>query len=150
MQMLSSGQIINHISNIIHEETQLHRHSIDLTVTDIKRPAKVAALDFGGSEFEPMGTETIRAVKRNPDDNYGWWSLQAGLYQAKFNELLSLSDDTAALLSLHSHASAGGIVSSSRIITDNKSTLSLNFQVPKCGCNVKENARIATLVLLQP
>ncbi|MBN2730959.1 MAG: hypothetical protein JXR26_00890 [Balneolaceae bacterium] len=150
MQMLSSDQIIDHISNIIHEETQLHRRSIDLTVADIKRPAKVGALDFGGSEFKPMGTETIEAVKQNSDDDYGWWRLQAGMYQAEFNESLSLGDDTVALLSLHAHASAAGIVSSARIINDNEQSLNLNFQVPKCGCNVKENARFATLVLLQP
>ena len=147
MQLLSSDNILSHVNNVIHEGTQLHEQCIDLTVEAIYRPVRVGALDFGGSEFEPVGTETIQAIKQNNDDDYGWWNLQPGSYQAVFNEEITLNEDALAIISPHSHAVQAGITGSTLAISKGDKQI-LNFQVPQCGCNIKENARIATLYIM--
>lgn len=115
---------------------------------DILRPVRAPSLDFGGSEFNPAGMETMQAIKQNKEDNYGWWNLQRGFYQAYFNELISLTTGMIALISLHEHAIQAGILGNSSVLTSRKSSVRLNFHVPDCGCNLKENARLATAVLM--
>jgi deoxycytidine triphosphate deaminase len=148
MQLLSSGTIPDHIKNIIHEDTQLHSQRIDLTVKSIQRTAKAGSLDFGGSEFEAAGMETIPAAKRNADDDYGWWKLDAGIYRAQFNEELSMPDNVAAIITPHDHAQDAALLAGTDIVAESGS-IGMLFQVPGCGCNIKENARIATALLFK-
>lgn len=149
MHIFTPDQLRKHINPILHADTQLHSSGIDLTVKTIGRPVRVGALDFGGSEFEPAGMETQRAFKQNEDDSYGWWNLQPGFYQAEFNEqIIYTDDDVLAIITLHDHAIAAGLTGGSGVITGSSGPLKMNFQVPDCGCNIKENARLATAVLM--
>ena len=148
MQILPSDQLRKYINPILHADTQLHETHLDLTVKAINHPVRVGALDFGGSEFEAAGMETQRAFKQHNDDSYAWWNLQPGLYQAEFNEEISQSgNDLLAFISLHEHAIEAGLSSGSCMTKYGNGSLKLNFQVPNCGCNIKENARLATLRL---
>lgn len=147
MNILSSAQILERISNIIHEDTQLHQSGIDLTVNAIERFTQRGSLDFGGSEFEPAGTESIKPKKKNEEDDYGWWFLETGTYKAKFNEEISLDDDICALITLHDHARKAGLLANTNII-ESSGKLSMVFEVPSIGCNIKENARLAILYLI--
>ena len=148
MNLVLSDDILAHTDNILHADTQLHTQTIDLTVASINRPIRTAALDFGGGEFEPAGMEELPPVKRNSDDDYGWWNLQEGSYQAKCNELFSLGSHSIAIVSLHQHMIKAGLIGSSGIITEDQTPI-INFSVPNCGCNIKENARIATACLIE-
>lgn len=148
MNLLSSDQILRQIKNIIHKDTQLHENSIDLTVDSIHQFTGAGSLDFGGSELKPAKTERIKAKKKSPDDDYGWWNLKAGTYKAEFNEAITLNVNTRALITLHEHARQAGILANMQLI-QKSGRLSVVFEVLNIGCNIKENARMATLHLIQ-
>ena len=143
MKLLTSKYLSNHITNIIHAETQQHEQCIDLTVDSIKKLTRPGSLDFGGSEFEPAGMEAIQPKKRNEDDDYGWWELESGSYRVLCNEKLSMSDGMLLLIVPHKHAQKAGIIINTQTV-QSSGTISLTVQVPEAGVNIKENARVAT------
>jgi len=103
MILLQSDELGNHLQSIIHRDTQQHQSHFDLTVDKIHRFTKAGSLDFGGSEFEPAGKELVDPQKNDGDD-YGWWHLTGGTYQATMNEQIKETEDTTALLAPHEHA----------------------------------------------
>jgi hypothetical protein len=149
MFFLKSSELRNHVNSIIHEETQQHNTHFDLTVNSIHKYTKAGSLDFGGSEFKAAEKELITPQK-NQGDDYGWWNLPQGHYQATMNETIQEAEDTVALVGLHAHARAAGIISNaSMLATEERGTpITLNFTTPGPGCNIKENARFAVLYLL--
>lgn len=138
------------ISNVIHADTQEHEDHFDLTVNEIHTMKGPGSLDFGGSEFEAAQHERITPKRMNPEDSYGWWELEQGQYKVIFNEGLT-DQEYSAVISAHDHARAAGLISSTVIISPDEDTnqLSLNIAVPEGGCNIKENARIATLRMVR-
>lgn len=150
MFLLDSNEVLEHLSNIIHKDTQQHKRSVDLTVSQIHQFTKAGSLDFGGSEFEAAKSKVIDPVKQSKNDDYGWWILKEGSHKAVFNESLQKIEDSLIAIAPHSHALDAGLVANTQLfsIDDNAGTLSMNFHVPKNGCNIKENARFATLYIL--
>lgn len=150
MFLLQSDELLEHTSDIIHKDTQHHKFSIDLTVSQVQRFTSAGSLDFGGSEFKGATTQVIDPEKRNAGDDYGWWELDGGSYRAVFNEKLQNHKDTLSVVSPHEHASEAGVIISTNLITDETEAgeLAVNFQVPHAGLNIKENARFATLHIL--
>ncbi len=149
MFFLKSDEFQKHIQSIIHKETQQHETHLDLTVDSIHKFANAGSLDFGGSEFEAAEKELINPQK-NQGDDYGWWNLPKGHYQATMNETVKEVDDTIAFISLHSHARKAGVIANSSMFSNQQkgNPISLNFFAPDPGCNIKENARFAVLYLL--
>ncbi|MDX1642604.1 MAG: hypothetical protein R3220_12950 [Balneolaceae bacterium] len=150
MKLLGSEEILEHTSDIIHEDTQLHDQHIDLTVAEVHQLSQAGSLDFGGSEFTPAGTEPIKPEKRNPNDKYGWWDLKIDTYKAIFNESIEVPENSIAVITPHIHAEKAGIIINTLFISpeDNLDGLGMYFHVPVAGCKIKENARIATLRFL--
>ncbi|MDR9418680.1 hypothetical protein [Gracilimonas sp.] len=151
MLLLKSDNILEHLSNLIHKDTQQNDSQIDLTVNEIHQITKAGSLDFGGSEFEPVQSVLLKPEKQNPEDDYGWWKLSKGTYRAFFNETLDNPKDITSLISLHDHAQDAGLISSTVMITEpgKVGRISMNFHVPEAGCNIKENARLAMLHMLK-
>lgn len=147
MNLLNASQITNQIENIIHQDTQLNENSIDLTVDEIHKLTEAGSLDFGGSEFNPAQTQIVNHQKEDEDDDYGWWKLEKGRYKCLCNETISL-EDSLAFLTLHEHAKKAGLMANTSLIPEKIEELSFNFDVPEIGCNIKENARIATVFLI--
>lgn len=147
MILLQSDELHEHAEGIIHEETQQHQYSLDLTVDSILSFQQGGALDFGGSEFKPAVTKVLDPKKRQPEDDYGWWELDRGTYRLRFNEALKNSSGTFALISAHTHASQVGLQIQTNTFTEENvsQTLAVNITVPSVGCSIKENARLATL-----
>ncbi|TYP95127.1 hypothetical protein LX73_0422 [Fodinibius salinus] len=150
MHFITSDELTKYIDSFIHQDTQQHEDHFDLTVSSISVLTQKGALDFGGSEFEAAQEETIIPQKRNDDDDYGWWELSEGMYNAVMNEELNTSKQAAPLLSLHPHARKAGLIANTSIIKNNSANkrIEITFKVPKSGCSIKENARLATLYLL--
>jgi hypothetical protein len=150
MILLNSEELINHIGSIIHRDTQQHDNHFDLTVSEIHQFTEAGSLDFGGSEFQAAEQRLISPQKKNEGDDYGWWHLSKGVYQATMNEEITKFEDTIALLAPHNHAQKAGIISNTHILYNKEEgqQLTLNFRVPKAGCNIKENARFAVLYIL--
>lgn len=149
MLLLQSEELGNHLKSIIHRETQLHQNHFDLTVDTIHSFTGAGSLDFGGSEFEAAETEIIESKKKVGDD-YGWWHLSGGVYQATMNEIVKEFEDTIAIISPHEHALKAGINLTTTLLSSEEEgqKVKINFTVPSAGCNIKENARFAALYLL--
>ncbi len=147
MHLLSSNQIPDYVTNLVHQETQLHAKRIDLTAHSIFRYARTGSLDFGGDEFEPADTQKIEAKKNDPDDEYGWWKFESGYYKAIFNEKIRLDEDMAAIIALHDHARQAGLLSGTSLLMKGDTSI-LTFEISVMGCKIKENARIATASLM--
>lgn len=150
MILLQSDELTNHIGSIIHQDTQQHDNHFDLTVDTIHQFTEGGSLDFGGSEFQPAEKRLIDPQKKNADDDYGWWHLRKGTYQATMNETIKEFEDTIALLTPHPHAQQAGIVANTNILSSAQEdqAVTINFYVPEAGCNIKENARFLVLYLL--
>lgn len=150
MKLLQPEELTDHVSDIIHEGTQLHDNHIDLTISEVHRLTETGTLDFGGSEFRPARTEPIQPEKQNAEDDYGWWKLKEGTYQVIFNESIDNPDNSVIFIAPHIHAVEAGILINSQILLPdhNLDRIALNFQVPVVGCNIKENARFASLYIL--
>lgn len=150
MQLLQTSEFFDSISNIIHKDTQQHEDHLDLTVSEIHEYRRAGDLDFGGSEFKPATTELVKPEKNDPEDDYGWWKLKGGIYKAVFNEKMNETDHFITVISLHEHAQKAGIICDRGFgSTQDNGQLSFNFFVPKLGCNIKENARMASLYVLK-
>ncbi|SMO91605.1 hypothetical protein [Gracilimonas mengyeensis] len=151
MSLLPSKEILKHLSDIIHADTQQHEFNIDLTVSEVHLITGSGSLDFGGSEFHAAESVPVKPEKENPDDDYGWWKLKKGTHRLLFNESLEEIPNGIALISPHSHAQQAGLITNSRIITASEDTdqLFMNIVVPEAGCRIKENARIASLIILE-
>lgn len=150
MALLQSTELIKHIDNLIHQETQQQRYCIDLTVTEIHAFTERGSLDFGGGEFKPASTKKIEPEKKSASDDYGWWFLKKGTYRAICNESYKPLDNAATFVIPHKHASdAGTVVNTIIANTDQVSDpINLLIRVPEVGCDIKENARLASAYLL--
>lgn len=150
MILLQSDELINHLGSIIHQDTQQHTNHFDLTVSKIHQFTEAGSLDFGGSEFQSAETRLIEPQKKSEEDDYGWWHLSKGMYQATMNEEIKEFEDTIALLAPHNHTQKAGVISNTHILSNEEEgdIVTVNFRVPKAGCNIKENARFAVLYLL--
>lgn len=128
-------------------QSQKHATHIDLTIDKIYRFTKPATLDFGGSEFKSADRQAIQAEKKQAGDDYGWWQLSQGHYQASMNETLKKTEEVYALLTPHHHTQRAGIITNTGFLsgTGADHSIVLNFQVPDMGCRIKENARFAKL-----
>lgn len=149
MNILQSDELSDHLKSIIHKDTQQHDNHFDLTVAEIHQFTEAGSLDFGGSEFQPAQKRILEPQKKNEDDDYGWWHLRRGSYQATMNEQTKDFGDSIALLVPHSHAQQAGIIANTNILSDSEEKkVTMNFRVPEAGCNIKENARFAVLYML--
>ncbi|MDZ7660281.1 hypothetical protein [Fodinibius sp.] len=149
MFFLKSDELQDHVQSIIHKDTQQHKTHFDLTVDSIHKFTKAGSLDFGGSEFEAADKKMINPQK-NQGEDYGWWNLPQGHYQATMNESIKEVEDTMAFINLHPHAREAGIVANTSMMPNqhNGNLITVNFFAPDPGCNIKENARFAVLYLL--
>jgi hypothetical protein len=149
MFFLKSDELRNHVQSIIHKDTQQHDTHFDLTVDTVHKFTKAGSLDFGGSEFEAAEKELLEPQK-NQGDDYGWWNLSRGHYQATMNETIKEVEDVIAFINLHQHARKAGIVANTTMISNHQKgdPIAFNFFTPDPGCNIKENARFAVLYLL--
>lgn len=149
MKLIQKNKQSQYLKNIIHQDTQEHVHFFDLTVSKVYRFTEPASLDFGGSEFTPAGRDELIPDKKHEEDEYGWWHLSEGLYQAHMNESLTNLEDITCSLTPHKHTQKAGIVLNSGFLPDINAgdALLINFHVPEAGCSIKENARFASLQL---
>lgn len=78
------------VGDYVHLETQLQPNGFDVTVDEIHEFRDSGQLDFSNSEREIPETEKIEPVKRDPEDEYGWWDLEPGVYKVVMNEKVDI------------------------------------------------------------
>lgn len=146
MPLSTSNRLLESIENLVHQDTQLQTHCLDLTADEVYEINESGSLDFGGSEFEPANTAKIDPVKKNENDSYGWWNLAGGTFIITTNERLGEIENESMIISPHPHAIAAGLMINSFVVHPDmiNSPLSIPMIVPGVGVRIKENARIAS------
>ena len=136
-------QLTAFVDGIVHEPTQTEGRGLDLTVAAVHRVAEPGRVDFGGGELEAAELEPVETELRNPDDDYGWWNLEAGRYLLEYNESLSPPEDVAFRLQTREALLARG-ASHPTLYVDALNPVPLS--VGGAGLRLKENARVSTLL----
>jgi len=133
--------LTDHLTGIVHEETQTEGRGVDLTVDAVHALTAPGAIDFGGGELEAAETTPLETVKNDPDDDYGWWTLSPGTYLVEYNESLT-GDDPLVLQPRDALVERGAGHPTLHVAELPRVPLS----VPEAGLHLKENARVSTLV----
>lgn len=141
--MTEEHSLADVIDNLVHPQTQIHDHGIDLTVGAIYSVGEPGRLDFGGDELEDATLDPLETVPRNPDDEYEWWDLEGGQYVIQHNEFLSEPPDRLIVQPRNELLARGG--SHPTVFVYDYLPL-LPLFVPSGGLSIKENARISTLL----
>jgi hypothetical protein len=129
------------VDDIVHEETQSTDESFDLTVASVYVVKEAGRVDFGGGELEDAELAPVETKKRNPDDDYGWWKLDAGTYVVEHNETLSAEEPVTV------RTRTALLESGAYHPTVNVTEIPLlPLTVGGDGLRIKENARISTVV----
>jgi len=129
------------VTDIVHEPTQAHDGGFDLTAAEVYEVVEAGCIDFGGGELEAAETVPHRSEKRNPDDDYEWWSLSAGQYLVEFNE--SLTGEATVTLQPRTELLERGASHPTRHVS---SLSRVPLSVGGAGLRLKENARVSTIV----
>jgi hypothetical protein len=140
--------VIDTVTDVLHDDTQAHNWRIDLTADSIYTMTEGGSLDFGGSEYEQAGYEEIQPEKKNPDDDYGWWHLDEGTYRVEYNEGIDLDDDQLALVTSHQRLLMAGGHHSAQLIASDCDELHMQLHVGDGGLHIKENARLSSLFVM--
>lgn len=131
--------LVDRIDGLLHEPTQVRDDgAVDLTVSSVSRIAEAGRVDFGGGELEPARTEPVATTVRNPDDDYGWWHLDAGHYLIEYNE--SLAGSEPVRVQPRSAVRERGAFHPSLEVAE---LGSMPFVVGGSGLRLKENARVS-------
>ena len=129
------------VEGIVHEETQVRRRGIDLTVAEVLEVDFPGRVDFGGEELEPAECSAHERVWRDEADDYQWWNLEGGQYLIEFNEFRS--GEVPALLQPRTALLERGAAHPTVAVGE---LGPVPLSVPAAGIRLKENARVSTLV----
>lgn len=134
------------VAGIVHEPTQTEGRGLDLTVADIHAVARPGRVDFGGGELETAETVPHDTEKRNADDDYGWWNLDAGQYLLEYNESLTAEDMVVTVQTRTELLERGAFHPTLQVTGLPRVPLSVGGE----GIRIKENARVSTIVGAEP
>ncbi|QGA80079.1 deoxyuridine 5'-triphosphate nucleotidohydrolase [Candidatus Nanohalobium constans] len=81
------------INNFIDLENQLQPAGFDVTAAEVHRFEEAGQLDFSNSEREIPDTEEVKPVKKDEEDDYGWWNLEPGAYKVVMNERVDIPEN---------------------------------------------------------
>jgi len=138
------------IEDYINLDKQLTPNGFDLTISKLFKFTASGALDFSNQERVIPETPEILPQKINPEDKFGWWQLEPGLYKVRTNETVNLPNNLIALaFTRTSLLRMGGFTQHG--VWDagfqGKGEFILAIE-NKAGARIKENARVAQLVFL--
>ena len=146
MELLGGEAIAAALSGLVYEKKQLGEFSLDLTVREVRRFIDHGSVDFGGSEIQAAPTEPLPPLKRSPTDKYGWWDLHRGFYQVVFNEKPASENDLFGLILPARRLTDAGAYHAPAFI-NGPEIPPVILVAGDSGVNIKENARISTLII---
>ncbi|MFD1642017.1 dCTP deaminase [Halohasta litorea] len=134
------------VEDLVYEPTQTEGRGLDLTVDSISRVVEPGRVDFGGGELDAAETEPIDTEKRDPEDDYGWWELAEGTYLIEYNETLSIPADVSLVVQTRDAVRARGAFHPTLHLGASETLGPVPLTVSQGGINIKENARLSTLL----
>jgi len=148
MELVKGSELVNLCKNVVYAGKQTKPHSIDLTVKKVYQIESKGSLDFGGSEYKASEAAKIKPVKKNPEDEYGWWDLKHGSYLITLNETIE-EIEGVGFISPHPRLLKAGAFHPTLITLEWKSDYVLVLNVPANGLSLKENSRVSKLLVLK-
>jgi len=136
-----------HIQKLISAKKQIGNMAVDLTLGRLFKIKRGGWVDFGGSEWQEASVNPVPTVKMHPQDVYGWWELSPDLYLCQFNETLRLGEKQIGFLQPHPRLVQSGATLGSRWVKSIDDSLRVILLIPRAGIRLKENARIAQLLV---
>ena len=134
------------VDSILHEPTQTEGRGLDLTAAAVDEVTQPGRVDFGGGELEPATVEAHPTRKRDGDDDYAWWHLDAGQYLLEYNESVAVGD-LELTIQARDELRARGASHPTLVVTDLDR---VPLSVGGAGLLLKENARVSTVVGAEP
>jgi len=134
------------VDDLVYEPTQTEGRGLDLTVDSISRITEPGRVDFGGGELDAAGTESVATQKRDPEDDYGWWTLSEGVYLLDYNETLSIPADITLVLQTRDAVRVRGVFHPTLHLGASETLGPVPLTVGEGGIELKENARLSTLL----
>lgn len=132
------SDVTDRVEGLVHEPTQTTERGVELTLAGVARVQEPGQVDFGDNELaDPTLIEEV-AERRDADDDYGWWHLDAGTYLVTYNESLD-GDDPLRLAPRRAITTRGATHPTISVTTLDPIPLTT------AGIKLKENARISTL-----
>ena len=132
------------VDGVVHRGTQEPDEEgtagFDLTVAELYEVTEAGRVDFGGGELEEAELEPVGTEKRNDDDDYGWWNLDAGTYVVEHNE--SVEGDRVIEVMPRPELLRRGAYHPTVHVSELEP---LPLTVGGDGLRIKENARISVL-----
>lgn len=139
------------VQDYIHLDTQLTPNGFDFTAAEIHRYKGAGKLDFSNSEREIPETEKVETVKKNEDDDYGWWQLEQGSYKVVMNEKVDIPNDVVGLAFPRSSLLRMGATIENAVWDSGYTgtgSFKLSVDNPE-GIEIKENARVNQIVFIR-
>ena len=133
------------VSGIVHEPTQTEGLGVDLTLSDVYRVSGPGRVDFGGGELEPAELDPVETELRTPEDDYGWWNVEAGQYLIGYNESIEPAGDRSFVVQTRDEVRVRGGFHPTLHVAELRR---VPFAVGGAGIRLKENARVSTLLEL--
>jgi len=150
MATLDTDALRSNVNGLVHFDTQRAATGLDLTVDAIYQLTGAGQLDFGGSEFEPAGREPLAPQRAHPDDTYGWWNLEAGMYIIRYNEALHFDAGQRAEVFPLDRLLQAGASHSAFTVHGTQDPLETLLMVGAHGVRLKENCRVSRLIGIAP
>lgn len=135
--------LVEMLDGIVHEPVQTDGRGVDLTLADVFEVTAPGRVDFGGGELEAAGLDPVETEQRNPEDDYGWWNLEAGQYLIAYNESINGPTDREFLVQTRDEVRVRGGFHPTMQLTELRR---VPFAVGGAGIRLKENARVSTLL----
>lgn len=141
----TSPRVLEVVEDLLHEDTQVVGTTVHLSLDEVREVVEPGRVDFGGGELQEAATEPVPTAKRNPDDDYGWWTLDPGTYLVDLNESLRGSGEPVSLEPRPALVERGAFHPTMTV----RALPPLPLQVGGAGLKLKENARVTVLRLAE-
>jgi len=139
------------VQDYVHLETQLQPNGFDVTVAEIHEFEGGGKLDFSNSEREIPDSKPIEPEKKDPEDDYGWWKLDPGVYKVVMNEKVNIPKNLVGVAFPRSSLLRMGATTENAFWDAGYSgggAFMLKVSNPE-GIEIKENARINQLGFIE-
>jgi len=143
MEILRCEEYEDTIVGLIHKKKQFHGRTLFLTLKAVHKFVGKGRVDFGGSEFVETEKEILDPVKMSPEDNYGWWELDAGTYYIEYNESFETKEDRLYIISPSRRILHNGVFHPPMVTVESKFAPKGLLIVGRNGISIKQNARIS-------
>jgi hypothetical protein len=131
-----------YLDGVVHEPTQTEGPGFDLTVAEVHEITGPGRIDFGGGELAAAETEPHPTTRRDSDDDYAWWHLDAGQYLLAYNESVA-ADDVRVTVQPRTELLERGASHPTLTVG---ALPRVPIAVGGAGLRLKENARVSTIV----